>query len=179
MHHRLHAGSDRLETGQPQQVHGCGAERAHHSGAIAPVAVGVFMELGVPDPVPALNAPTVAHQSQQGFWRGTQACEEQVGRLKRLAVTDAIGGHLHDPAGADPGLANVLRCLFRPQYPGDVAAVANLVIRCHKWDVTLSLELALDLAVQRLLIGFHCQQEVGPLLLELPKNGRWVCKASA
>jgi hypothetical protein len=45
--------------------------------------------------------------------------------------------------------------------------------------VTLSLELALDLAMQRLLVGFDGQEEVGPLLLELPKNGRWVCKASA
>lgn len=137
------------------------------------------MELGVPDPVPALNAPTVAHKSQQGFWGGAQACQEQVGRPKWLAITDAIGGHLHDPAGADPGLANVLRCLFRPQYPGDVATVADLVIRCHKRDVTLSLELALDLAMQRLLVGFDGQEEVGPLLLELVKNGFWVWSASA
>jgi hypothetical protein len=188
MHHRLHASSDRLETGQPQQVHGCGAQCAHRAGAIASVAVGVFMELGVPDPVPALNAPTVAHKSQQGFWRGAQAGVAprgapgeplEVGRPKWLAITDAIGGHLHDPAGADPGLANVLWCLFRPQYPGDVAAVADLVIRCQKRDVTLSLELALDLAMQRLLVGFDGQEEVGPLLLELPKNGRWICKASA
>ena len=102
-----------------------------------------------------------------------------MGRPKRLAITDAIGGHLHDPAGADPGLANVLWCLFRPQYPGDVAAVADLVIRCHKRDVTLSLELGLNLAMQRLLVALDRQEEVGPLLLELPKNGRWVCKASA
>jgi hypothetical protein len=33
--------------------------------------------------------------------------------------------------------------------------------------------------MQRLLIRFHCQEEVGPLLLELPKNGRWVWSASA
>jgi hypothetical protein len=45
------------------------------------------------------------------------------------------------------------------------------VIRCHKRDLPLSQELAVDLAVQRLLVGFHRQQEVGPLLLELPKNG--------
>ena len=57
--------------------------------------------------------------------------------------------------------------------------MADLVIRCHKRDVTLSLELALDLAMQRLLVAFDGQEEVGPLLLELPKNGRWVCKASA
>ena len=112
MHKRLYAGSDRLETGQPQQIHCRGAQRAHRAGAITPVAVGVLMELGVPDLVPALNAPTVAHQSQQGFWGRAQACEKQVGRLKRLAVTGAIGGHLHDPAGADPGLTDVLWCLF-------------------------------------------------------------------
>ena len=154
------------------------------------------MELGVLDPVPALDTPAVSHQLQLGFWRGAQAGVApkgapgeplEVGRLKGLAVTGAVGGHLHDPAGADPGLANVLRCLFRPQYPGDVATVADLVIRCHKRDVTLSLELALDLAMQRLLVGYSFgedfvydgQEEVGPLLLELPKNGRWVCKASA
>jgi hypothetical protein len=49
----------------------------------------------------------------------------------------------------------------------------------HEWDVPLSLELRSDLTMQRLLIRFHCQEEVGPLLLELPKNGRWVWSASA
>ena len=56
--------------------------------------------------------------------------------------------------------------------------MADLVINCHKRDVALSLELTLDLAMQRLLIGFHRQKEVGPLLLELPKNGRWVWRAT-
>jgi hypothetical protein len=53
------------------------------------------------------------------------------------------------------------------------------VIGVLKRDLAFPLELALDLAMQRLLVGFHRQQEVGPLLLELPKNGFWVCKASA
>ena len=57
--------------------------------------------------------------------------------------------------------------------------MADLVIHCHKSDVTLSPELGLNLAKQRLLVAFYRQQEVGPLLLELPKNGRWVCKVSA
>lgn len=69
-------------------------------------------------------------------------------------------------------------CLARSGQ-ANVAAVAYLVIRCHKSDLALSLELAADLAVQHLLVGFHRQEEVGPMLLELPKNGRWVCKASA
>jgi hypothetical protein len=62
------------------------------------------------------------------------------------------------------------RGLFGAQGPGDGAAVADLVIRCHERDLALSLELAADLAVQRLLVGFNRQEEVGPLLLELPKN---------
>jgi hypothetical protein len=105
MHHRLHAGSDRLETGQPQQVHCCGAQRGHRAGAIAPVAVGVLMELGVPDPVPALNAPTVAYQSpaylivamqaQAATSRqslvGTPKCEHQVALIACMPLL-ASGG---------------------------------------------------------------------------------------
>ena len=45
------------------------------------------MELGVPDPVPALDTPAVAHQLQQGFWNGPQACKEQVRGVKGLGVT--------------------------------------------------------------------------------------------
>jgi len=137
------------------------------------------MELGVPDPVPALNAPAVSYKLQQGFGGGAQAGKKQVGGLKRPALATAAGRHLHDPAGADPGLTDVLWSLFRPQYPGDVATVADLVICCHKRDATLSLELALDLAMQGLLVALNGQEEVGPLLLELPKNGFWVWSASA
>ncbi len=73
----------------------------------------------------------------------------------------------------------MLRSLFGAKRPGDVAAVANLMIRCHKRDVPLSLELRSDLTMQRLLVALDGQEEVGPLLLELPKNGRWVWRASA
>ena len=137
------------------------------------------MELGVPDRVPALDTPAVSHQLQQCFWRGAQAREKQVDRLKGLAVTDAAGRDFHDPAGADPGLTDVLWSLFGAQRPGDVAAVADLVIRCQKRNEPLSLELRSDLTMHRLLVALHGQQEVGPLLLELPKNRRWVWSASA
>jgi len=43
-----------------------------------------------------------------------------------------------------------------------IAAVADLSIPCYKRGLALSLELALDLAIQRLLIGFHRQKQVGP-----------------
>ncbi len=49
------------------------------------------MELGVTDPVPAINASAVAHQFQQGFWRSAQARLKQVARLKRLSVGCAAG----------------------------------------------------------------------------------------
>jgi len=137
------------------------------------------MELGIADPVPALDAPAVPHQLQQGFWGGAQAAQKQVCGLERLTGASAAGRHLHDPAGANPGLGDELRGRFGAQRPGVVTAVADLVIRCHKRDPALSLELALDLAMQRLLVGFDRQQEVGPLLLELPKNGFCVCRASA
>ena len=52
--------------------------------------------------------------------------------------------------------------------------MAFLVINCHKVDVALSLNLAADLAMQRLLVAFDHQQEVSSLLLELVKNGFWV-----
>jgi hypothetical protein len=65
--------------------------------------------------------------------------------------------------------------------------VADLVIRCHKRDPALALKLAADLAMPRLLVGYSfgedCgydgQEEVGPLLLELPKTGFCVSRASA
>jgi hypothetical protein len=114
------------------------------------------MELGVTDPVLALNAPPDSHQLQQRFWRGAQARQEQVGGVKGLAVTGAAGCDFHDQAGADPGLADVLWSLLGTQRPGGVAAVANLVIRCHKRDLALALELAADLAMQRLLVGLDC-----------------------
>jgi len=179
VHHRLHARADRPESSQAQQVESCSSQRGHGSPAIAPVAMGVLVELGVTNPVPAFNAPAIANLLQQRFWCGAQAGEEEVNSLKGLAVAPAGGRDFHDPAGADPGLPDVLRRLFGPQGPGDVATVADLVIACQERNLALSLKLAVDLAVQRLLVGFDRQEEVGPLLLELPKNGRWVWSASA
>jgi len=99
--------------------------------------------------------------------------------LKGLAVA-GVGGHpLHDPARTDPVLSVVLWCRFCTQRPGDGAGVVDLVIGYPERDLVPSLELAADLAVQRLLVGFERQEEVGSLLLELTKNGFWVCRASA
>ena len=157
MHHRLHPASNRLKTGQSQQVEGCRSQRGHCSGAIAPVAMGVLVELCVADPVPTLNAPAISYQLHQGFWGGAQAREKQMSGTEGLAVTGTGGRQLNYPAGAAPGFADVRWCLFCSQRPVDAAAVADLVIACHEWDVTLSLKLAADLAMQRLLVAFYRQ----------------------
>ena len=134
MRHRLDASADRAKVIESQQVEPCCAQGGHHAGAIAAITVGILVELGVMDPVPALQAPALSRQSQQGFGRGAQACVAprgapdgsiQVGGLKGSAITAAGGRQLHDPAGADPGFLDVLRCFFCPQDPGDVAPMAG------------------------------------------------------
>ena len=187
MHHFLHPGSNRLKNDQPRQVEGCRSQRGHRSSAIAAIAVRVLVELDVPDPVPALNAPADPHQLQQRIWRGShhgeQASEKQIGGLKGLAVAPAGGRHLHNPAGAGQGLKDVLRRLFGKQRPVDIAAIADLVILCKERDLALSLELAADLAVETLLVALLLRrslrlqgnEEFRHLLLELPKNGLRVC----
>jgi hypothetical protein len=91
-------------------------------------------------------------------------------RPERLAVPPAGSRHLHDPTGTAPGRADVLRCCLGLQRPRDLAAVADLVIRCCERDMALALELSNGLAMQRPLVALNNQEEVGPLLLELAKN---------
>ena len=64
VHHRLHPGANRLKAAHPQQVECCSSQAGQRTSAITPVAVGVLVELGVTEPVPALNAPVVTHPLQ-------------------------------------------------------------------------------------------------------------------
>ena len=106
---------------------------------------------------------------------------------ERLAITGACGDHFRNPAGAMPVRLDVLRSFFRPQRPADVTAMADLVIGCHERDLALSKQLFGDLPVKRLLVGLLLrrslrldrQEDVGPLLRELPKNACCVWSASA
>jgi hypothetical protein len=70
-------------------------------------------------------------------------------------------------AGAATGRADVLWGLFCPQFPRGLAALADLVIRCHEKDLARSLELAADLAVHLLLVGLHRQKKVA-----------WLCRSA-
>ena len=102
-----------------------------------------------------------------------------MGLPEGLAVANANGDYFHDPAGAAPGLTDVLRCLFGAERPGDGTTMTLLENTCLNRDVAFPLELAADLTVQCLLVPLNGQEEVGPLLGELLKKGFWVWRASA
>jgi len=103
--------------------------------------------------VSAFQAPTLSHQLHQAFWRSATG-DESVGRLKGLAVAPAAGGHLNDPAGAAPDLLELIWGFFRPQAPSDVTAMPDLLIHCSERDLPFAEQLAGDLPVEGLLIGF-------------------------
>lgn len=62
---------------------------------------------------------------------------------------------------------------------GHTYLIAAVQFVATKGILRFPLELPADLAVQCLLVGFHRQQEAGPLLLELLKHGLWVSRAFA
>jgi hypothetical protein len=70
--------------------------------------MGMLMELGAADPLPAYSARGRSRELPQGFWRGPQGSEKHVLPLKGLALAADGGRHLHNPAGADPGLADMV-----------------------------------------------------------------------
>lgn len=118
----------------------------------------VFPQLGVTDPLLALDVPALSHQSQQCLCSRAQAGDERMTGLERLSNASACCVQFHDPAGAMPVLPDVVWRLLGTLIPGGVAALPWVVIRCHERDVALSLELSTDLAIQRLLVGFHGQE---------------------
>jgi hypothetical protein len=68
------------------------------------------------------------------------------GAIRVAVVTGAAGRDFHDPAGDDLCLADALRALL-PQRADAVTAVVNLVIACHEWNVSLSLERSVNLTM--------------------------------
>ena len=124
--HRGQPSSYRVVTVEPKQVQGQSAQRGQHRCTGAAIAVVILMELGVAEPVPAFNAPTVPHQFQQGFWSGAQAGEEEVPLEGGLASTLAFDDQFDDPAAAVPVPGDEVRSLFGPEGPGSVAPVTAL-----------------------------------------------------
>lgn len=87
--------------------------------------------------------------------------------------------HLDDPADAWPVRSDVIRSFLGPHLPDGIPAMLFALSRCGERDVTLALELALDLAVQSFLVAFHRQEHVGALGEAPAKNACVVCRASA
>lgn len=123
MGHRGQPSSHRVVAVEPKQVQGQSAQRGQHRCTEAAIAVAIFIELGVAEPVPAFNSPAVPHQLQQRFWRGAKAGEKEVPLEGGLAGTISADDQFDDPAAAMPGLGDDVRSLFCPQCPGGVAPV--------------------------------------------------------
>lgn len=122
-----------------------------------------FIELGVPYPVPALNAPVISYLLQLRFWGGAQTREKEMSGTEGFAVTVTAGLQLHYPSGSAPDFTVVRWCLFCSHHPCNAEAVADLVIAYHERLVPLSLKMAADQAMQRLLVPLYRQQELGSL----------------
>ena len=165
-----------------QQVHHHRSQEGEHGGTGAMgVAMGILTELHIAHPVPLVfNAPALPDQSQQGFWGGVQAGDEPMAGDFTLALAGCgAGDQLHNPGAARPVGLDVLGRLLGPELPAGMSPVALLEIHCREWDLALSLELAADLPLKGLRVGFNGQQEVGPLLQAPAKNACVVCSASA
>ena len=76
------------------------------------------MELGVPEAVPALNAPSISYQLHHGFWVGAQARVAprrahyeaiQMSCTEGLAVMGTGGRQLNYPAGSVAPLQGCLK----------------------------------------------------------------------
>ena len=107
------------------------------------------------------------HRSRTGadsFWGGAQPRGEQMGGQERFAVTGAVRDHNHDVASTDACFQDIVQSLFDAQGTADIPNVADLVIRCLKWDLVLPLELSTNVTVEGLQIGLSCQKEVSPML---------------
>jgi hypothetical protein len=101
------------------------------------------------------------------------------GGLALAVALDRRRGQFHDPGAAGPGVLDVIGSFLGPDLPAGVTPVASLLIRCSKRDPALSLELTADLPVERRLVGFDGQGDVGSPF-DAPAKKSWVvCNASA
>ncbi len=99
--------------------------------------------------------------------------------MKRLAVTPDIADQLDDPTGACPALADGLGGIACFELPAHPAAVAGLNIADLNREVAVGAGLGDDLRLQRALVVFDRQEQVGALLRgELKKRWRGVQRIS-
>jgi hypothetical protein len=94
--------------------------------------------------------------------------EKQMIRSEGIAVTSDDRRYLHDPAGADLNLDDVLwACLTR-----SIQVITGLIslIHCKEWDIAFDIILTTHLTAKGFLVNLDCQQKVGALHQELRKN---------
>ena len=145
-----------------------------------PVAVGVFPQRHVADPVPAvLDRPAVSHVLRQRPGAGPQTRDVVAGLIGWLPFSDAMAAHGDDRGAARPVLHHPLRRRHRAQRPGDVTASAHLPSTGAPQDPAAVGEPVSDELKTHTATVFDGNQEVGASLGEEEEKGRFACRASA
>ena len=172
---------DRPEPIEAQRIHGQAAERGHDLNAVdLAVAVRVFLELRVAEPVPGvLNRPAVAHVLQQRPNAGAEAGDTVTGFVDGLAVATALAADRENHCAIGPVLRHPLRSRHAPHRPGEVAAAFVLVLAGLQRRLP-SVDQSIYAYLKPLAAAmFHRDQEVGITLFEVDEKGRFACSASA
>jgi len=172
---------NRPDSIQPQGIDGHAPEGGQDLVAVDfLVAVGVFPELGVTDPVPAvLNRPAMANMAQQGLGSSPQTYDVVTGLFGWLPLASALAAHGKERGAARPLLHHPLRCWHRQQRPGDVTAVDELMPAGPPRHAAAVDEPDPDELKPRAATEYDSDQEVGAALGEVEEKGRLACSASA
>ena len=93
------------------RLHRQAAERGQDPHAIGlPIAMRIFLELGVAGPVPGVfDRSAVANVLQQSLRRGPETRDVVTGLIDGLALADALAAHRQDRGAARPGLSDPLQ----------------------------------------------------------------------
>ena len=94
-----------------------------------------------------------------------------MGGLKGLAIKHSGGDQLHDLPASTQILLDLIRSLFRPQVPGYVMAVADLVIRFQELDLASSTQLFADLFCSVFWLVLTVRRKLAPCSVTC-QNGR-------
>ena len=170
-----------LDPLQPQRIDRQAPQRRQDLNAVVfPVAVSVFPQRYVADPVPAvLDRPAVSHLLQKGLGAGPQACDVVTGLVGRLALSEAMAADGDDRGAARPLRHHPFRRRHGPEAPGDVAAPFHLPPAGAPRDPAAIGEPVSDQSKSLAAAVFDGDQEVGAALGKVEEKGRFACSASA
>ena len=172
---------DGPETIKTQRIQRQASQAGENPNAVGfSIAVCVLPQLGVTGPVPAvLNAPTIANVSEKCAGAGAQTCDVVAGFIHRHAIAAALAANLNHRAAARPVLYHPVRGRHTAQCPGDVAAMADLMLAGLEQSSLAIGQPIHDFLKSLAAAMFYRDQEVCAALFKVDEKGRLACSASA